>query len=85
MTDTRGGLSIPHGAHVFVEPEEDARHGDIVVAKLDRHEQATVKKLLIDPPTAFLMPLNPQYDKIAINEECRIVGVVKQIVIVIQK
>lgn len=29
------------------------------------------------------MPLNPQYDKIAINEECRIVGVVKQVVIVI--
>ena len=68
---------------MVVEPEEDARHGDIVVAKLKTHEQATVKKLVIDPPDTYLMPLNLQYDKIAINEECRIVGVVKQVVIVI--
>ena len=85
MMNTVGGLSIPHGAHVVVEPEEDAQHGDIVVAKLVTHEQATVKKLVIDPPDTYLMPLNPQYDKITIDEECRIVGVVKQLVIVIRR
>ena len=85
MTNTGGGLSIPHGAHVVVEPEEVARHGDIVVAKLEAHEQATVKKLVIDPPDTYLMPLNPQYDKIIIDEECRIVGVVKQFVVVIRR
>lgn len=84
MTDSRGGLSIPHGAQVVVEPEEEAKNGDIVVAKLERHEQATVKKLVVDPPNTYLMPLNPQYDKITIDEECRIVGVVKQVVIVIR-
>ena len=85
MTNPGGGLSIPHGAQVVVEPEEGARHGDIVVATLKTHEQATVKKLVIDPPDTYLMPLNPQYDKITIDEECRIVGVVKQVVIVIWK
>ena len=27
--DSRGGLSIPHGAQVVVEPEEGAKNGDI--------------------------------------------------------
>lgn len=85
MTNTGGGLSIPHGAHVVVEPEEGARHGDIVVAKLDSHEQATVKKMVIDPPDTYLMPLNPQYDKITVDGTCRIVGVVKHLVIVIRR
>lgn len=78
MTSTRGGLSIPNGSQVIVEPEQQAVNGDIVVAKLEDVAQVTIKKLVIDPPFKYLMPLNEQYDKIEINGHCRIVGVVKR-------
>lgn len=78
MTSSRGGISIPHGAQVIVEPEASAMNGDIVVAKLEGVQQVTIKRLVIDPPKKYLMPLNDQYDKFEINGECRIVGVVKR-------
>jgi len=72
------GLSIPHGSQVIVEPEQEAVNGDIVVAKLVDVDQAMIKKLVIDPPRAYLMPLNDKYEKTEINGNCRIVGVVKR-------
>lgn len=78
MTSNKGGLSIPHGAQVIVEPSQTANNGDIVVAKLDGAQEATIKKLVIDPPFKYLMPLNDRYNKIEINGDCRIVGVVKR-------
>ena len=78
MTSQRGGMSIPNGAKVAVEPNEQPANGSIVVAKLDG--AVTIKKLVVEPPYNFLMPLNELYDPISVTEDCRIIGVVKKVI-----
>ncbi|WP_445236095.1 LexA family protein [Escherichia coli] len=79
MTNPNGLPTIPEGATVIVDPDPDAepRHGKIVIARLDGTNEATVKKLVIDGPQKFLVPLNPRYPNIPINGNCLIIGVVK--------
>lgn len=76
MTNPNGMPSIPDGFVVIVDPQAEPINGRVVVAKLDSQTEATVKKLVIDGPNRYLMPLNPRYDKIVINGDCTIVGVV---------
>ncbi|WP_280632777.1 LexA family transcriptional regulator, partial [Salmonella enterica] len=57
--------------------DAEPRHGKIVIARLDGTNEATVKKLVIDGPQKFLVPLNPRYPNIPINGNCLIIGVVK--------
>ncbi|WP_261921805.1 helix-turn-helix domain-containing protein [Shewanella sp. NFH-SH190041] len=78
MTNPYGQPSIPEGAFVIVDPCVEAHSGNIVVAKLPSSNEATLKKLVVDGPNRYLMPLNPNYKPIEINDECQIVGVVKQ-------
>ena len=80
MTSQRGGMSIPNGAKVAVEPNAQPENGSIVVAKLGGMEAVTIKKLVVEPPYNFLMPLNELYDRISVTEDCRIVGVVKKVI-----
>jgi SOS-response transcriptional repressor LexA len=71
-----GGLSIPEGMVILVDPEVEPRNGKLVVAKLENDNEATFKKLVIDAGRRFLKPLNPQYPMIEINGNCKIIGVV---------
>ncbi|AIW21333.1 LexA family transcriptional repressor [Vibrio coralliilyticus] len=80
MTNPHGSPSIPAGSIVIVEPCSAPENGKIVVATLNDAPEATIKKLEIDGPHKFLVPLNPKYDPIPINGNCRIVGYVKQVV-----
>ncbi|EPM6342145.1 LexA family protein [Vibrio parahaemolyticus] len=80
MTNPYGSPSIPDGSIVIVEPCNYPDNGKIVVATLNDAPQATIKKLEIDGPNKFLVPLNPKYDPIPINGNCRIVGYVKQVI-----
>ena len=80
MTSSSGGVSIPAGSKVAVEPDAEPTSGSIVVAKLEDSDQVTLKKLIIDPPYKYLMPLNERYDRINIEENCRIIGVVKKVI-----
>ncbi|KAB0300735.1 helix-turn-helix domain-containing protein [Vibrio fortis] len=80
MTNPFGSPSIPAGSIVVVEPCNCPDNGKIVVATLNDAPEATIKKLEIDGPHKFLVPLNPKYDPIPINGNCRIVGYVKQVV-----
>ncbi|MFS1981170.1 LexA family protein [Vibrio lentus] len=80
MTNPHGSPSIPAGSIVVVEPCSCPDNGKIVVATLNDAPEATIKKLEIDGPHKFLVPLNPKYDPIPINGNCRIVGYVKQII-----
>lgn len=80
MTNPFGSPSIPAGSIVVVEPCSCPDNGKIVVATLNDAPEATIKKLEIDGPQKFLVPLNPKYDPIPINGNCRIVGYVKQVV-----
>lgn len=82
MENPSGRKSIPEGAVIIVDPEIPYESGSLVVARLDDSKEATFKQLIIDGQQKFLKPLNPQYPAIPINDEnCIIVGVVKQAII----
>jgi SOS-response transcriptional repressor LexA len=69
------GVSIPNGSIVIVDPEVEALNGRIVVARVNGSNEATVKKLAIDGPNVYLMPLNPNFKPIPFDENCVIIGV----------
>lgn len=75
------GLSIPEGYVVIVDPDASYENGSIIVAKLEDDDEAMLKKLVIDGPNKYLRALNPTYGPIEINGNCRIVGVVKDIIL----
>jgi SOS-response transcriptional repressor LexA len=66
------------GDLIFVDPDTEWRHGAYVVARLDEHNEATFKQLVIEGSQKFLKPLNPNWPEqlIPINGNCSIVGVV---------
>ncbi|WP_273859560.1 LexA family protein [Photobacterium sp. GSS17] len=80
MTNPYGSPSIPDGATVIIEPCPDPENGKIVVAMLEGSSEATLKKLEKDGLYKYLVPLNPKYEPMKINGNCRIIGYAKQIV-----
>lgn len=72
------GQSIPEGMLILVDPDVDPINGSLVVAKLEDSQEVTFKKLVIDAGQKYLKPLNPSYNTIAINGNCRVVGVVTE-------
>lgn len=83
MTNPNGLPTIPEGSTVIVETDYgsiDDLYGKIVVAVLDGSSEATIKKLVWDSPYNYLMPLNPSFNPIIINGNCRIIGKVVQVV-----
>lgn len=76
------GISMEPTFHdgdlIFVDPAIEWRHGAYVVARLDDHNEATFKQLVIEGSQKFLKPLNPNWPEqlIPINGNCSIVGVV---------
>lgn len=83
MTNSSNPRSIQDGAKVVVEPifDPEQLNRKIVVAMLEGSSEATIKEFIQDGPVKFLKPLNPAYPSMQINGNCRIVGVVKQIVV----
>jgi len=75
MTNPSGNPTIPAGSIVIIDPDLPADHGRIVVALLEDQAETTLKRLAIDGPNRYLMPLNPDYRPIEINGNCRIIGV----------
>lgn len=69
------GISLPDGSLVIVDPSIEPVSGKIVVARLNGSSESTIKKLVIDGPNVYLMPLNPAYRPIQIDDKCEIVGV----------
>lgn len=70
------GQSITEGTLILVDKEAEVAAGKLVVAKLPDSNEATFKKLVSDGGRLFLKPLNPSYPIEAVDENCRIVGVV---------
>lgn len=64
------------GDLIFVDPQAEWRHGAYVVARLDDHNEATFKQLIIEGGQKYLKPVNPNWPEqvIAINGNCTIVG-----------
>lgn len=67
---------FPEGCVIIVDPEIDARDGSFVVAQMDRTSEATFKRLVFDGPTRLLMPLNPRYPVMIVNDGTSIIGVI---------
>lgn len=72
------GMSIPEGHLILVDPDQEPENGSLVVAKLTDSDEVTFKKLVIDAGQRYLKPLNPAYETVKINGNCRIVGVVRE-------
>ena len=72
------GQSVTEGTLILVDTEAEVAPGKLVVAKLRDSNEATFKKLVSDGGRLFLKPLNPSYPIEAVDESCRIVGVVVQ-------
>lgn len=68
--------SLSEGMIVIVDPEKQAKHGSIVVARLENSEKATIKELVIDGDMKYLRPFNPQFPIIPITEGTMIIGTV---------
>ncbi len=68
--------SLSEGTIVIVDPEKQAQHRSVVVARLADSEKATVKELVIDGDKRFLRPFNQQYSVIPITEGVIIIGVI---------
>lgn len=68
-------ISLPDGSLVIVDPEIEPISGKIVVARLNGSSESTIKRLMVDGPNMYLMPLNPAYKPIPIDSSCEIVGV----------
>ncbi|CAI0836278.1 Uncharacterized HTH-type transcriptional regulator CBU_1416 [Serratia proteamaculans] len=82
MTNPNGSPTIPEGSTVIVEPHYgsvEELSGKIVVAMINGSSEATIKKLVIDGPNKYLMPLNPNFKPIEIDGSCRIIGRVVQV------
>lgn len=72
------GQSFPDGCYVLVDTGLSAAPGLLVVAKRVQDDEATFKKLVADAGRQYLRPLNPAFEMLPIDEETRIIGVVKE-------
>ncbi|TQC94705.1 helix-turn-helix domain-containing protein [Moraxellaceae bacterium AER2_44_116] len=76
MANTSERRSLSEGMIVVVDPEKQAKHRSIVVARLADSDKATVKELVIDGDRSYLRPFNSQYQIIPITEGMVIIGTV---------
>ncbi|MDO8415522.1 MAG: S24 family peptidase [Agitococcus sp.] len=76
MVNSSEKRSLSEGMVVVVDPEKQARHRSVVVARLADSERATVKELVVDGDKSYLRPFNPQYPIIPITEGVVIIGTV---------
>lgn len=61
--------TIPNGAHVIIRKQEDAENGELVAVRVNGDTEATLKRLKKQGDTIILMPDNPSYSPIVVDEE----------------
>ena len=77
MTSTvSNAKSYPEGCIIYVDPLAPIINGKRVIAKLPGSNEVTFKTYKEDAGKKWLMPINPQYEKILIDETVIICGVV---------
>jgi DNA polymerase V len=74
------GAGIFPGDVLVVDRSLRAQHGDIIIASLE--SEMTVKELHLNPPPVYLLPRNPSYQPILIEEGMvlEVFGVVTNVV-----
>ena len=72
--DSMINAGIFEGDLVIVSPQQNAVNGDIVVALL--HDEATMKRFIVNENIIYLMPENEKYQPIEVNqrEDFSIIG-----------
>lgn len=78
MVSAVGDVTIPQGATLIVDPTQEPIAGRVVVALLDDNKTVTIKKLSIDGPNIYLVPLNNNYKAMQIASLQQIIGVCLQ-------
>ncbi len=74
MTAPQGGSpSFPEGILILVDPNESVKDGDFCVANIYTHE-FTFKRLIHYSGMLYLEPLNPKFENISCNGNCKIIG-----------
>lgn len=71
-----GQRSYPHDTIIYVDPDLEPLPGKRVIAKIPGTNEATFKTLTNDAGKLYLTPINPQYNKILVDEDVLICGVV---------
>ena len=69
------GQSVPEGMYVLFDTGKDPMNGSLVIAKLTDSNEATFKKLIIDAGQKYLKGLNPAWPMVAVNGNCKVIGV----------
>jgi repressor LexA len=77
--DSMIGAGILDGDLVVVRPQASAKHGDVVVARLNE-DDVTVKRLIRKPGIIELAPENPKYKAIPVDENVTMVGKVIRVI-----
>ncbi|MBG6243371.1 MAG: helix-turn-helix domain-containing protein [Candidatus Symbiopectobacterium sp. Dall1.0] len=83
MANPYGIPSIPDGSKILVDPDYgsiEELNGKIVLIQLAGSAEPTIKKLSIDGPNMYLIPLNPSFKVIEINGDYVIKGRVTKII-----
>ena len=69
-----------HGDIIFVDPGVVPKHGKDVVVRLDDHDNAVFRRLVVEGKSEYLKPANPNWPdritEISTFPGARIVGVV---------
>ena len=73
---------IEDGDIIVVSPKHEARSGDICVVRVN--DEDTVKRVKVEDQTVYLLPLNPEYEPMAIRKRdvtfmWRVVKVIKNL------
>ncbi|UAN49722.1 helix-turn-helix domain-containing protein [Serratia sp. JSRIV002] len=81
MVSVVGEVTIPPGATVIVDPTQEPTAGRIVIALLDDKKTVTIKRLSIDGPNVYLVPLNSNYKAIQIGSIEQVIGICLQVLL----
>ncbi len=81
--DSMREAHIVEGDLVVVRPQKSAENGEIVVALLG--DEATVKRIFLEPDRVVLHPENPAYEDISVKRSSRTFEIIGKVVGVFRK
>lgn len=68
--------SFPNGSVIIVDPAREYRNGSLIIARVDDESETTFKQYVEDAGRRMLMPLNPQFPALPIDQPLTYCGTV---------
>ncbi len=72
---------IPSGSMILVDIDKKAKDGDFILAQMERFPGPQFRQLLISNETHYLIADNPKFERITLNANDKILGVVVQTIL----